>query len=121
MDVASQFTIRELDERVAEIHNAVARQRFDVAPAMLTEGLLGGACAVFRRRDGGQVGWQTDLQAAQAIEEHSHRAEICVLAQRDAGGGGFLGWSADEPDLVAAWGEESVDGGETAVVSCPLG
>lgn len=120
MDIAPQPAARELDECITEVDDAVSGERFDVAPAVFAESLLCVACAVLGWGDGGHMLRQSDLQTAEAIEEDSYRTEVCVLAQCDTFGSGFLGWCADEADLVTACSSESVDGLEAAVAPCFL-
>jgi hypothetical protein len=93
VDVRAQHPVGELDHRVAEVDDCVAGQWLDVAPLGV--------------RARGQ-----HLQAAEAVEQHCHAAEVGVHAERGAAVVSGLRRGFDEADLVAGGPAEAVEGGE---------
>lgn len=103
VNVTPQQPVRELDHRIAQVHDAVAWQRLHVQPG--------------RFLPGGHQGWRRqDLQAAETVEQDRQTAEVGVLPQsRTLLLGERLRGRLDEAGLVAGAFGEAVLGRQGAL------
>ena len=108
MHTAPQQPVRELDHRVAEIHNRVARERFDVDPLALPVSVFS-LLPVTNRPNSPR---EQNLQPPQAIKQQRQTPEIRMRPKRDATVALGLRRRLDEAHLVTRERGEAVQVGQ---------